>query len=207
MLTSGMTPQLLPFTKVVRPLYFVAASALAACLVPCFLPAQTTTPAPTPSIMDRLNAMLGEGKSVWTPQQLDVMARPARLSAARSLRPRRIAPSHRQHRPTAGGSPQAQAAVDYVAAEMRSLGAKVTLEKAMVPHWVRGVETAELTAWPGQAAGTRKQKIVLTALGVQCRYTSRRPYCRGRSRRRLAAAARLAAGRAQRQDSALQPRL
>ena len=43
-------------------------------------------------------------------------------------------------------------------------GRDVTLEKAKVPHWVRGAETAELTAWPGQALGT-KQKIVLTALG------------------------------------------
>ena len=47
---------------------------------------------------------------------------------------------------------------------MRKLGAEVTLEKAQVPHWVRGAETGELIAWPGQAAGT-KQKIVPTALG------------------------------------------
>jgi carboxypeptidase Q len=47
---------------------------------------------------------------------------------------------------------------------MRKLGAEVTLEKTSVPHWVRGLETAELTAWPGQAPGTT-QKIVVTALG------------------------------------------
>jgi len=40
----------------------------------------------------------------------------------------------------------------------------VQLEKTMVPHWVRGEETAGLTAWPGQAPGTT-HKIVLTALG------------------------------------------
>ena len=66
--------------------------------------------------------------------------------------------------PRLSGSPQAQQAVDYVAAEMRALGAEVTLEKATVPHWVRGVETAEVVSWPGQAPGTT-QKIVLTALG------------------------------------------
>lgn len=66
--------------------------------------------------------------------------------------------------PRLSGSPQAQKAVEWVADEMRKLGAEVTLEKAKVPHWVRGVETSELTEWPGQAAGT-KQKIVLTALG------------------------------------------
>ena len=66
--------------------------------------------------------------------------------------------------PRLSGSPQAQQAVDYVAAEMRALGAEVTLEKAMVPHWVRGEERAEVLAWPGQTPGTT-QKIVLTALG------------------------------------------
>ena len=62
------------------------------------------------------------------------------------------------------GSPQAQAAVDYVAAEMRQLGLDVQLEEVKVPHWVRGAETAELVEYPGQVAGTT-QKIVLTALG------------------------------------------
>ena len=66
--------------------------------------------------------------------------------------------------PRLSGSPQAQQAVDYVAGQMRTLGAEVTLEKAAVPHWVRGAETGELTAWPGQTPGTT-QKIVLTALG------------------------------------------
>lgn len=62
------------------------------------------------------------------------------------------------------GSPQAQRAVEYVAAEMRAMGAEVQLEKVTVPHWVRGVETGELVDWPGQTFGTT-QKIVLTALG------------------------------------------
>ncbi len=66
--------------------------------------------------------------------------------------------------PRLSGSPQAEAAVQYVAAQMRALGATVTLEKTMVPHWVRGEETGMLTAWPGGAPGTT-QKIVLTALG------------------------------------------
>jgi Zn-dependent M28 family amino/carboxypeptidase len=66
--------------------------------------------------------------------------------------------------PRLSGSPQAQHAVEYVAAEMRALGAEVQLEKTTVPHWVRGVETSELLSWPGQAPGTT-QKIVLTALG------------------------------------------
>ena len=108
--------------------------------------------------------MISGGKSVWTDDQLATMAR-LRDAAMKD----QYALTELQHLtdnigPRLSGSPQAQQAVDYVAAEMRSLGAEVTLEKASVPHWVRGVETGELTAWPGQTPGTR-QKIVLTALG------------------------------------------
>src|SRR5262249_23280399 len=51
--------------------------------------------------------------------------------------------------PRLSGSPQAQRAVEYVAEEMRKLGLDVKLEKTMVPHWVRGVETGELTQFLG----------------------------------------------------------
>lgn len=66
--------------------------------------------------------------------------------------------------PRLSGSPQAARAVEYVADEMRKLGCEVRLEKVMVPHWVRGVETGELTEFPGQARGST-QKIILTANG------------------------------------------
>ncbi|MBL8170236.1 MAG: M20/M25/M40 family metallo-hydrolase [Acidobacteria bacterium] len=66
--------------------------------------------------------------------------------------------------PRLSGSPQAARAVEYVAEELRKLGLEVKLEKVMVPHWVRGVETGELVQFPGMAVGTT-QKIVLTALG------------------------------------------
>ena len=66
--------------------------------------------------------------------------------------------------PRPAGSAQAQAAAEYVAAEMRKLGLDVQMEKCTVPHWVRGQETGALVEYPGMAAGT-SQKIVLTALG------------------------------------------
>jgi carboxypeptidase Q len=65
-------------------------------------------------------------------------------------------------RPT--GSPQASAAAEYVAAELRKLGLEVRLQPVTVPHWVRGAETAALVEYPGMVPGTT-QKIVLTALG------------------------------------------
>jgi carboxypeptidase Q len=42
------------------------------------------------------------------------------------------------------GSPQAAAAVQYVAGELRRLGLEVRLEEVNAPHWLRGAETAEL---------------------------------------------------------------
>ena len=67
--------------------------------------------------------------------------------------------------PRLTGSPQAAKAVEYVASELKALGCEVQLEKAMVPHWVRGEEAAALVQFPGQAPGTT-QKIVLCALGA-----------------------------------------
>src|SRR5438874_2240204 len=67
--------------------------------------------------------------------------------------------------PRLSGSAQASKAVEFVAAEMKAIGCQVQLEKVMVPHWVRGEETAVLVQFPGQAENTT-QKIVLTALGA-----------------------------------------
>jgi Zn-dependent M28 family amino/carboxypeptidase len=66
--------------------------------------------------------------------------------------------------PRLSGSSQAEKAVEYVAAELKSLGLEVQLEKVVVPHWVRGEEKAALVEYPGMADKTT-QKIVLTALG------------------------------------------
>src|SRR5438132_2020218 len=66
--------------------------------------------------------------------------------------------------PRLSGSAQAAKAVEYVAGELKALGCEVQLEKVMVPHWVRGEETAAVVQFPGQAPNTT-QKIVLCALG------------------------------------------
>ena len=66
--------------------------------------------------------------------------------------------------PRLSGSAGAAAAVEQVAAAMRKLGATVTLQPVKVPHWVRGVETAELVDYAGRPAGL-SQRVVLTALG------------------------------------------
>jgi hypothetical protein len=142
----------------------VAVAALAAVLAGPCCTAKSAPAQSAPSMLDRLYAMITEGRSAWPPEQLATMARlrdgamqdPYALNELRHLTD--------NIGPRLSGSPQAQQAVDYVAAEMRALGAEVTLEKAMVPHWVRGQETAEVVAWPSQTPGTT-QKVVLTALG------------------------------------------
>src|SRR5438034_4667475 len=67
--------------------------------------------------------------------------------------------------PRLSGSAQAAKAVEYVANELKAVGCEVQLEKVMVPHWVRGEETAALVQFPGKAENTT-QKIVLCALGA-----------------------------------------
>ena len=65
--------------------------------------------------------------------------------------------------PRPSGSPQADAAVHYVADEMRKLGLEVKLQPVMVRRFTRGNDTAELVEYPGQVPGA-KQKIFVTAL-------------------------------------------
>jgi carboxypeptidase Q len=141
-------------------------TALAAAMCAAFCAAQNPTPAPPSpnTFLDRINAMMAGGKSAWTPEQLAVMEhlRDAAMKDPYALNELRHLTDNIG--PRISGSPQAAQAVDYVAGEMRALGAEVTLEKAKVPHWVRGAETAEVVAWPGQTPGTT-QKVVLTALG------------------------------------------
>jgi carboxypeptidase Q len=114
--------------------------------------------------LDGLNTRMTGDKNPWKQNQIRTMEkiRDAAINSDYALGELRYLTDNVG--PRLSGSPQAQKAVDYVAGQMRALGAEVTLEKAIVPHWVRGVENGELVSWPGQAPGTA-QKIVLTALG------------------------------------------
>jgi hypothetical protein len=129
-----------------------------------FCAAQNPPPSPVPGNLDRMMSMIAGGKSAWTPDQLSVMERLRDAAVKDPYAFNQLRHLTDNIGPRISGSPQAGQAVEYVAAEMRALGAEVTLEKAMVPHWVRGLETAEVVAWPGQTPGTT-QKVVLTALG------------------------------------------
>jgi hypothetical protein len=100
----------------------------------------------------------------WTPEQIATMARLRDAALQDSYALEQLHHLTDNIGPRLAGSPQAQKAVEYVAAQMRALGADVELEKTSVPHWVRGMETGELVLWPDMTPGTT-QKIVLAALG------------------------------------------
>jgi carboxypeptidase Q len=62
------------------------------------------------------------------------------------------------------GSRQADAAVEQIAAALRTAGLNVTLQPVKVPHWVRGEELAEMIEYPGRPTGV-VQHLHLTTLG------------------------------------------
>jgi carboxypeptidase Q len=62
------------------------------------------------------------------------------------------------------GSRQAEAAVEQIAAVLRTEGLRVELQPVKVPHWVRGAEQAEIMEYPGRPSGVTQQ-LHLTTLG------------------------------------------
>jgi hypothetical protein len=148
-----------------------------------------------PSILDRLQAMMSGGKSAWTPEQLATMEllRDAAMKDPYALDELR----HLTYNigPRLSGSPQAAKAVDYVAGEMRALGAEVTLEKAKVPHWVRGEEKGDVAEGGADGAGRERGD----AAGGD--------YCRGGGGGRLESASCVACGRGSGEDSVVQPQV
>ena len=122
---------------VIWPSSLAFASALPLCMF-----AQTPDPQ---SPQARIAQMLNESPGAWTPAQIANMERlrDAALNDPYALTELRHLTDNIG--PRLAGSPQAQHAVEWVAEEMRALGATVTIEKTTVPHWVRGEETAELT--------------------------------------------------------------
>ena len=123
---------------------------------------QQSKPAPPP--FSAVPAPSQEQLENFPPQLLDELAAVKAAALADDFAYHQVAHLTENIGPRPSGSPQAKAAVDYVAAELRQLGLDVQLEEVRVPHWVRGAETAELVEYAGQAPGTA-QKIVLTALG------------------------------------------
>ena len=103
--------------------------------------------------------------AVFSPQTLGELKRLQQAALNSDYAYKQVAHLAKNIGPRLSGSAQAAKAVEYVANKLKAIGCEVQLEKVMVPHWVRGEETAALVQFPGQAEGTT-QKIVLTALGA-----------------------------------------
>src|SRR5438309_1889286 len=115
--------------------------------------ASATTPTPTAT------------PNVFSPQTLADLKRLKQAALNSDYAYRQVAHLASNIGPRLSGSAQAAKAVEYVAGELKAIGCEVQLEKLMVPHWVRGEETAALVQFPGMAENTT-QKIVLCALGA-----------------------------------------
>src|SRR5438874_211578 len=118
----------------------------------------------TPPVASTPNGSPSPTPPVFSPQTLSELKQLQHAALESDYAYRRVAHLANNIGPRLSGSAQATKAVEYVAAELKTLGCDVQLEKVMVPHWVRGEETAALVQFPGQAPNTT-QKIVLCALG------------------------------------------
>ena len=148
-----------------KPSRHISIALCLALLTPLLVEAQTDRSPVHDTPYDKLHTMIGtSAKSAWTAEQIGTMNKLRDRALVDLYAVNELRHLTNSIGPRLTGSPQAQVAVDYVAAEMRNLNADVHLEKAKVPHWERGEETAELVGWRGQAEGA-KQKVVITALG------------------------------------------
>ena len=118
----------------------------------------------TPAVASSPNASPSATPAVFSPQTLTDLKRLQQAALNSDYAYRQVAHLANNIGPRLTGSAQAAKAVECVASELKAIGCEVQLEKVMVPHWVRGEETAALIEFPGQAQNTT-QKIVLCALG------------------------------------------
>jgi carboxypeptidase Q len=129
-----------------------------------FFCAQRIDAQQTPPVTSSPNASPSPTPVVFSPQTLAELKRLQQAALNSDYAYRQVAHLANNIGPRLSGSAQAAKAVEYVASELKAIGCEVQLERAMVPHWVRGEETAALVQFPGQAANTT-QKVVLCALG------------------------------------------
>src|SRR5213596_3220126 len=118
----------------------------------------------TPAAASNRSASPSPTPTIFSPQTLAELKRLQQAALSSDYAYRQVAHLANNIGPRLSGSAQAAKAVEYVANELKAIGCEVQLEKVMVPHWVRGEETAALIEFPGQARNTT-QKIVLCALG------------------------------------------
>src|SRR5256884_1355516 len=134
-------------------------------LLSLFLCALRVDAQQTPMASPNLNASPSPTPVVFSPQTLADLKRLEEAALNSDYAYKQVAHLANNIGPRLSGSAQAAKSVQYIASELKALGCEVQLERVMVPHWIRGEETAALVQFPGQAENTT-QKIVLCALGA-----------------------------------------
>src|SRR6476469_8158923 len=120
-------------------------------LLSLFFCAERIVAQQTPAVASSPNGSPSPTPPVFSPQTLSELKQLQKAALESDYAYRQVAHLANNSGPRLSGSAQAAKAVEYVAAELKALGCDVQLEKAMVPHWVRGEETAALVQFPGQA--------------------------------------------------------
>src|SRR3989475_3797645 len=133
--------------------------------VSLFLCASRVVGQPTPVAPPNSNASPSPTPAVFSQQTLADLKRLQQAALKSDYAYKQVAHLANNIGPRLSGSAQAAKSVEYVASELKTIGCEVHLERVIVPHWVRGEETAALVQFPGQANNTT-QKIVLCALGA-----------------------------------------
>ena len=144
-------------------LLFFCAQRVDAQQIPAAVLGSDPSPSPTPA--------------VFSPQTLTDLKRLQQAALTSDYAYKQVSHLANNIGPRLSGSPQAAKSVDYVANELKAIGCEVQLEKVMVPHWVRGEETAALIQFPGQAENTT-QKIGTVCARRKCRDAGRRNHRR-----------------------------
>jgi carboxypeptidase Q len=129
-----------------------------------FLWAQAVEAQETSAAPSSPNTSPSATPAVFSPQTLSELKQLQKAALESDYAYRQVEHLANNIGPRLSGSAQAAKAVEYVTSELKAIGCEVQLEKVMVPHWVRGEETAALIEFPGQTPNTT-QKIVLCALG------------------------------------------
>src|SRR5882724_11638725 len=98
----------------------------------------------TPAVTSSSSASPSATPVVFSPQTLAELKQLQQAALNSDYAYRQVAHLPNNIGPRLTGSAQAAKAVEHVGNELKAIGCEVQLETVMVPHWVRGEETAAL---------------------------------------------------------------
>src|SRR2546427_9744200 len=119
----------------------------------------------TPAAASNRSASPSPTPTIFSPQTLAELKRLQQAALSSDYAYRQVGHLANNIGPRLSGSAQAAKAVEYVANELKAIGCEVLLEKVMVPHWVRGEETAGGGGGAGMGGGATAEDFCLAPGG------------------------------------------